>query len=136
MERMSWNRGFLSPRSGQREQNCGIGGGDGIPGEETGEGRGWRCEHSCGVVERGRGGEGLGIPTPFDLAGAGTVVASWRGKGRREEENGSHLLGASSCSIVVVVAIAVDTLFTMDSAAPAAEREMYVSSGSVAIYPA
>jgi hypothetical protein len=54
----------------------------------------------------------IGIPTPLDSAGAGTVVASWRGKGRREEENGSHLLGASSCSIVVIVAIAVDTLFT------------------------
>ena len=92
-------------------------GGDGIPGEETREGRGWRCEHSCGVVERGRGGEGLGISTPLDSAGAGTVMASWRGKGRREEENDSHLLGASSCSIVVVVAIAVDTLFTMESAA-------------------
>jgi hypothetical protein len=61
-------------------------------------------------VERGRGGEGLGISTPLDSAGAGTVMASWRGKGRREEENDSHLLGASSCSIVVVVAIAVDTL--------------------------
>jgi hypothetical protein len=62
-----------------------IRGEDGIPGEETGEGRGWRCEHNCGVVERGRGGEGLGILTPLDSAGAGTVVASWRGKGRREE---------------------------------------------------
>jgi hypothetical protein len=35
-------------------------------------------------------------------------------------ENGSYLLGASSRSTAVVVAIAVGALFTMDSATPAA----------------
>jgi hypothetical protein len=78
-------------------------GGDGIPGLETGEGRGWRCEHSCSVVERGRGGEGLGILTPLDSAEQARLWCRGGGKdvGRRRMARicwGRQVLHRRRCS--------------------------------------
>jgi hypothetical protein len=79
-----------------------------------------RGGHSCCIVD----GEGrLGILTNHDSRSKGLLSSNFQVQGPREE-NGSYLLRASSRSIVVVVvALAADAHFAMDSAAPAAKSE-------------
>jgi hypothetical protein len=84
---------FTDPANASRTATLGWGW-DSWLGDRGGEGMAMRAQ----LQRRGEGERRgrIGDPDTFRFGGAGTVMVSWRGKGRREEENGSHLLGASS----------------------------------------